>query len=158
MDEKLKHIVRIVSTDLEGSKPIGQSFLKIKGVGHSMINAVCSIISLDRNRKTGSLSDDEVKKIENVIKNPIENGIPDWMVNRQKDRDTGDDLHLTTSDLRLRKEFDLKRLMKIKSRRGLRTSVGLPSRGQKTKSNFRKKKGRGGKSLGVKTKKKSKKG
>ena len=158
MDDKLKHIVRIVSTDLEGSRPVRQSFLKIKGVSHAMMGAVCSVISLDTDRKTGSLTDEEVKKIEDVIKNPIEHGIPSWFVNRQKDRDTGEDLHLTASDLRLRKEFDLKRLMKIKSRRGLRTSVGLPARGQRTKSNFRKKKGRAGRSFGVKTKKKGKKG
>ncbi len=158
MEQKLKHIVRIVSTDLEGSKPVKQTFLKIKGVSHAMINAICSVTSLDKDKKTGSLTDEEVKKIEDVITNPTKHEIPVWMVNRQCDRDTGDDLHLTASDLRLRKEFDLKRLMKIKSRRGLRTSVGLPARGQKTKSNFRKKKGRGGRTLGVKTKKKGKKG
>ncbi len=40
-------------------------------------------------------------------------------------------------DLKLRKEFDLKRMKKIKSYKGVRHIVGLPVRGQRTKANFR---------------------
>ena len=47
--------------------------------------------------------------------------------------------------------------MRIKSRRGLRLAAGLPVRGQKTKSNFRKSKSKGkGGSLGVQRKGKKK--
>jgi small subunit ribosomal protein S13 len=38
----------------------------------------------------------------------------------------------------LRKEFDIKRLKKIKAYRGVRHSAHLPVRGQRTKANFRK--------------------
>jgi len=37
----------------------------------------------------------------------------------------------------LRREFDIKRLRKIKSYKGIRHAVGLPVRGQRTKANFR---------------------
>lgn len=149
MEEKLKYIVRIAATDLDGNKPISQTLTKIKGVGFSMANAICYTNKLDKDRKTGSLKDDEVKKIEETIKEPTKHNIPSWLLNRQKDYDSGEDLHLTSSDLKLRKEFDVKRLRKIKSYRGFRHGAGLPTRGQKTKANFRK-----GKSLGVKRKKK----
>ena len=45
--------------------------------------------------------------------------------------------------------MDLRRLKKIKSNRGLRHQWGLPVRGQRTKSNFRRSKG---KAVGVKRK------
>mgnify|MGYP003994385531 CR=1 FL=1 len=41
-------------------------------------------------------------------------------------------------DLKLRKEFDIKRLKKIKSYKGVRHNYNLPVRGQRTKANFRK--------------------
>ena len=44
--------------------------------------------------------------------------------------------------LKLRKEFDLKRLKKIKSYKGIRHSLGLPVRGQRTRSNARTKRGK----------------
>ncbi len=157
MKEDLKHIVRVATTDLEGSKPLKQSLLKIKGVSHSMINAVCNVSKIDKNKKTGLLNGEEVKKLEEIIKNPIKFKIPSWMLNRERDNETGEDKHLTAVGLKLNKDFDIKRLMRIKSYRGLRLAVGLPVRGQKTKSNFRPNK-RKGKGLGVKTKKKGKKG
>lgn len=149
MEEKLKYIIRVASTDLEGTKPIGQTLTKIKGVSFSMANAICVVSNLNKTKQTGSLTDDEVKKIEEVLKEPKKYNIPSWLLNRQKDYDTGEDLHLNTSNLKLRKEFDIKRLRKIKSYKGFRHGVGLPVRGQKTKSNFRK-----GKVIGVKKKKK----
>ncbi len=157
MKEDLKHIVRIAATDLDGAKPLKQSLLKIKGVSHSMVNAVCNVSKVDREKKTGILKDEEIKKIEEVIKKPLNFKIPSWMLNRERDNESGENKHLTGVDLKLTKEFDIKKLMRTKSYRGLRLSVGLPVRGQKTKSNFRPNK-RKGKGLGVKTKKKGKKG
>ena len=48
---------------------------------------------------------------------------------------------MLTNDLDIQKEFDIKRLKKIKSYRGLRHAQGLPVRGQRTRSHFRKKGG-----------------
>jgi len=79
--------------------------------------------------------------VENFLKNP---DVPSHMVNRSKDFETGEDKHLVGSDLELRKEFDIKRLRKIKSYRGLRHGVNLPVRGQRTKGNFRPNKMKGG--------------
>jgi len=58
-------------------------------------------------------------------------------------------------DLKFTKENDIKLLKKVKSYRGMRHALGLPVRGQRTKSNFRRNKGKA--SLGVKRAKGSKK-
>ena len=105
MDKKLKPIVRIVAADLDGNKPIGQAFLKIKGISHSLLNSICSVLKLDRSKKTGYLTDEEIKKIEETIKDPLNSNIPVWQLNRRKDHDTGEDKHLTSSDLKLRREL-----------------------------------------------------
>ena len=89
---------------------------------------------VDKNKKIGSLTDDEIKKISDFIKNPK---VPEYIINRRSDFATGEDKHLSGSDLELQKEFDIKRLKKIKSYRGFRHMAGLPLRGQRTKSNFR---------------------
>jgi small subunit ribosomal protein S13 len=46
-------------------------------------------------------------------------------------------MHLIESDLELKKEFDIRRLKEIDSYKGWRHTIGLPVRGQKTKSSFR---------------------
>ena len=62
MEEKLKYIVRIASTDLEGDKPISHTLTRIKGINFSMANAICHVNKLDKNKKTGSLKEQEIKK------------------------------------------------------------------------------------------------
>ena len=101
-------------------------------------NAICNVLDPDKRRKIGSLTENELKAIETLIANPVK--FPKWLLNRRKDYDTGEDIHLTSSRLKLRKEFDIKRMRKIKSYKGVRHAVGLPVRGQRTKSNFRKNK------------------
>jgi small subunit ribosomal protein S13 len=77
------------------------------------------------------------------------------MLNRKKDPEDNLDRHLIGSSLTFTQDNDIKMLKKIKSYKGLRQSLGLPARGQRTKSNFRKNKG---KVLGVKRKGGSKAG
>jgi small subunit ribosomal protein S13 len=139
-------IVRILSSDIEGKTTIYAGLTKIKGVSWSFANAICKSLNLDKKKKIGALTDKEIEKISEFVKNPT---IPLYIYNRRKDFETGEDKHLIGSDLDLSKEFDIKRLKKIKSYRGLRHSVGLPSRGQRTKSHFRTNKK---KSVGIKKK------
>lgn len=149
-EQELKYFVRIANTDLEGKKPIASALRKIKGVSFMFASAVCSIADVERAKKTGYLTDQEAERMNDIIKNPAKYNIPSWMFNRRKDYDTGADRHLITSDLDFTKENDIKIQKKIKSYRGVRHMSGLPVRGQKTKSNFRRNKG---KVTGVKKKK-----
>jgi small subunit ribosomal protein S13 len=142
-------LIRIMSKDIEGKIKVYPGLTHIKGVSWTLSNAACKKLKIDKNRKIGNLKEEEIKKIEEFLKRP---DLPKHLFNRQKDFETGESKHLTGTDLDLRKDFDIKRLKKIKSYRGLRHTVGLPMRGQRTKSHFRtnRKKGSGIKKKGQK--------
>ena len=133
-------IVRILSTDIEGKMKIYPGLTKIKGISWSLSNAICNILKLDRKRKISSLSQEEIKKISEHASGQ---NIPAYLLNRRRDFETGENKHLIGSDLELQKEFDIKRLKKIKSYKGFRHTSGLPLRGQRTKSNFRRNRKKG---------------
>ena len=138
---EFKHLVRVVNSDIKGEKKLIIGLCSIPGVSVMLANAVCNIIKLDINMKSGNLTDQQVAKIEAVLTKPKEYGLPDWMLNRRNDPETGETSHLLSSDVKFVKEKDLRRLKKVKSYRGMRHAWKLPVRGQKTKSNFRKNKG-----------------
>lgn len=146
--EYRERIVRILSEDIEGGMKIFAGLTKIKGISWTFSNAICRVFGFDKNRRIGSLTDEEIKKITEFVKNPK---VPAFILNRKFDPETGEDRHLTGTDLDLRKEFDVKRLKKIKSYRGIRHGAGLPLRGQRTKSNFRRQRKKG---MGIKKKNK----
>lgn len=135
-------LIRILSKDIEGKMKLYPALTKIKGVSWTLSNAACKKLKLDKNRKIGNLNEEEIKKVEEFLKKPE---LPKHLFNRQKDFETGESKHLTGTDLDLRKDFDIKRLKKIKSYRGLRHTSGQPLRGQRTKAHFRtnRKKGSG---------------
>lgn len=133
-------VVRILQKDIEGDMTIYSGLTKIKGISWSLSNAICKKLNLNKNKKVGLFEKEEIKKIEDFLKN-IQ--LPSHLKNRQKDFETGEERHLTGPDLDLRKEFDIKRLKKIKSYRGFRHVMGLPTRGQRTKSNFRRNRAKG---------------
>lgn len=142
-------LIRISGKDILGNKKILAGLTKIKGVSWSFSNALCKKMKIDNSKTIQDLSPEEIKMIEDFISSP---DLPLFLKNRRKDIDSGEDVHLTGSDLDLRKDFDIKRLRKIKSYRGVRHAAGLPVRGQRTKSNFRKNKKKSG-SVGVRKKK-----
>ena len=148
---ELKGIVRIGDADVIGNKTLYYALRQVTGVSFMMANAVCIVSGLERNTQIGSLSDDQVKKIEALLKNP--QGVPNWLFNRKKDVDSGVDKHLISADLKFQNDLDVKMMKKIKSYKGIRHAMGQPVRGQKTRSHFRT-----GKALGVQKPKKGKKG
>lgn len=144
MEEEFKHMVRIARRDVDGNKPVVNALADIKGVGVALSGAICKKMDLDLNQKMGNLSDNKINEIEEAIRDPKKYGVPEWMLNRQNDYDTGKTEHLIESDLMMRLRDDLNRMKKIRSYKGRRHEVGLPVRGQRTKSTFRK-----GTSVGV---------
>jgi len=144
-----KHFLRIFNTAIDGSLPISRSILKIKGIGINFSKVMCDYLKIDPTTLAGELSDVDTKRIEEFVANPPE-VIPGWMLNRRKDFETGENSHLVLAQLKLRKDFDIKRLRRIKSYIGMRHAAGLPVRGQSTKAHFRKK----GSAQGVKKPKK----
>ncbi|MBI2548526.1 30S ribosomal protein S13 [Candidatus Woesearchaeota archaeon] len=146
-EKGFKYIVRIANVDLDGKKPIGHAMRKIKGVGFMFSHMVCYLAGVDRTKRTGMLMDAEIKKLSEVALHPEQFHAPFWMFNRRKDSITGEDHHLITDQLHFVQDNDVKMLKKMRSYRGLRHAWGLPVRGQRTRSNFRRNKGKA--SLGV---------
>jgi small subunit ribosomal protein S13 len=147
MAKEFQHIVRIADTDIDGAKKIVYALLDITGVGIHLANVIAKKVGINPGTRIGFLSDAEVKKIADVIENPLGHGIPSWLLNRRKDLESGKDLHLTGSDLVLKTKADIERLKELKSWRGYRHAYGLKARGQHTRTT-----GRTGRTLGVKRK------
>lgn len=137
-EEQHETLVRILGQDIAGNKSIYTGLTYIKGISWSISNAICLRLGIDRNIRVGKLTKEQIGTIEKAI-GKIE--VPDYMKNRRKDPETGESKHLLANDLDITKEFDIKRLKKMKSYRGLRHSFGLPVRGQRTRSHFKRKKG-----------------
>jgi len=147
MEEDFKHMVRIARKDVDGNKTIINALTDIKGMGKALSGAICTPMEFDPHQKIGTLSDEEVLRLEEAVKNPQNSKIPEWMLNRRNDYETGETTHLIESDLVMRLRDDLNRMKKTRSYKGRRHEVGLPVRGQRTKSTFRK-----GGSVGVRRK------
>lgn len=137
-----KHIVRVANVDIQGTRPLRIALTQIKGIGINLADIICISAGIDKTQKAGDLSDENVKKLNHVVDNLAEYGLPTWLYNRRKDYDTGKDMHLFTGNISFYKENDIKRLKKIKSLKGIRHGKGLPVRGQRTKSHFRTNKGK----------------
>jgi len=134
----IKNIVRIANTDLDGNKTLLYGLPKIKGVGYSLAKAICTVLGLDYERKLNTLSEEEISKIEECLKNPKSFGIPSYFLNRRKDPYSGEDLHFIGVDLDTRIKMDIEREINLKTWRGYRHMYGQPVRGQRTRSHFRK--------------------
>lgn len=147
MPEEFRHIIRIADTDLEGSLKVAHALTGIKGIGIRLANVIVEKAGLDSETRLGFLSDVNVKKIEDIMENPLKYGLPSWLLNRQKDVETGKDRHFIGSDMILQVKTDIDKMKRIKSWRGFRHAYGLKVRGQRTKTT-----GRSKKALGVKKK------
>lgn len=151
-EEEYRYIVRITGTDIDGAKKIPYGLSKIKGIGLRTGEIICYLTGIDPKKKVGYLTDEEVKKLDKAVASLGKLNIPTWLLNRRKDIATGKDFHVIGSDLAMALREDLNRLRKIRSYRGIRHELGLPVRGQRTRTSFRK-----GITIGV-TRRKSKQG
>lgn len=145
MSEQFKYIVRIFSQDVDGTMKAPYAIAMVKGIGYNTARGILYKLGIDWHRRLGELSDSELKKIEEAFKDHKMLDLPQWMYDRRKDFETGLDLHLISSDLLFYVRNDIEREKKIKSWRGVRHSLGLKVRGQRTRTT-----GRTGMTIGVK--------
>lgn len=133
-----KHIVRIAGKDLRGERRVQLALADLKGVNVAFARAVAYSANVEPFGKLGELSEDQIKRLEEVLRAPSEHGIPAWMLNRRRDFETGADLHLVGAPLGMAIRADIARERRIRSRRGIRHELGLPVRGQRTRTTGRK--------------------
>jgi len=122
---------RIVGVDVPKNKRIEIALTYIFGIGRKLSGDILKGAGVNPDTRGKDLTEEEVGKIAAVI---------------QKE-------YRVEGDLRREVSQNIKRLMVISCYRGLRHRKGLPTRGQRTHTNARTRKGPG-KSVGVKRKKK----
>ena len=111
---------------------------QIRGVGYMFANTILNILKIGANQRIGYLSPEQIKSIEDIIKNPSASNFPSWFLNRRKDIETGEDKHLLTSDIAFTVRNDIEREKTSNSWRGIRHMFGLKVRGQRTRCTGRK--------------------
>jgi len=144
---EFQHILRISGTDLEGTLTLHHALSKINGIGMTLANAITRKANINPNTRIGYLTETDKTKIEDIITNPTKHGIPAYMLNRQKDQETGQNHHLIGADLTLQNKTDIEEMKNQKSWKGFRHAYSLRVRGQHTRTT-----GRKGKTMGVKKK------
>ncbi len=147
MSKEFRHILRISDADIDGALKVPYALTKIKGINLNLANAILKKAGINPDVRAGFLKEAEVKKIEEIIKEPTKFGLANWLLNRRKDLETGKDLHLISADLTLKTKTDIDQMKGIKSWRGYRHAYGLKARGQRTRTT-----GRKGKAVGVRVK------
>ncbi len=147
LGEDFSYILRMADTDMDGQKTLATALTAVRGVGPRTAIQICKNTGFDPASLAGHLSADEQESLRVAIEGYAET-VPLWMLNRQRDIETGDELHLTGQQVTLTLEDDINRLRTMKCYRGVRHASGNKVRGQRGRSN-----GRGGLTLGVSRKK-----
>jgi len=144
-EQEFKYIVRIADRDLPGDKNIVYALALIKGIGVNTAYAVCRKLGIDTRRKLGSLTEEEIAKLDAAVRELHKLGLPPWLFNRRRDPILGADRHLIGAELVLTVKSDIDLMKEIKCWRGIRHMLGLKVRGQRTRTT-----GRTGITVGVK--------
>lgn len=141
--DDFKYIVRIANTDIDGNKAVVQALTAIKGIGDRMAMIIINRTDLPQSEKIGDLPDEDIKKLENAVLE-LSDETPGWLLNKQNDIWTGEDLHLLGAEIEMRTQEDINMLKKIRCYKGIRHEKGQKVRGQRTKAH-----GRSGLTVGV---------
>jgi small subunit ribosomal protein S13 len=112
-------VARIAGVDLPKNKRMEIALTYIYGIGRSKSREILREAGIPYETKTDVITDAEVTAIRNII----------------------DKEHKVEGDLRRDISMSIKRLMDVGTYRGLRHRKGLPSRGQRTHTNARTRKG-----------------
>ena len=143
-----KIFLRKLRAQIDGNSKVEHGLTQIRGIGKRFSQAIVKVAGLDPDLRIGALAEKDLNRLEEIIMNPIENGIPAWMVNRKKDLVSGQDQHILANQLEITVKRDIDRMKRIKSYKGVRHHLHLKVRGQRTKST-----GRHGLVIGVTRKK-----
>jgi len=141
-------IVRLAGRDVDGSLNIERALSKVKGIGsnlaHHLALAIDTNLKIPKTTAVSTLDEAQIASIENLIKDPVANGLPWYVINRNKDAETGKNMHVVSNDLVFTTRQDISRDVGNKTWRGFRHQYGQKVRGQSTRST-----GRTGVTVGV---------
>jgi small subunit ribosomal protein S13 len=112
-------MARIAGVDIPKNKQVWVSLQYIYGIGPTLSRKILAQAEVDPATKVSDLAEDEVNRLREII-------------------DKG---HNVEGELRKETDLNIKRLIEIGSYRGSRHRHGLPSRGQRTRTNARARRG-----------------
>lgn len=144
MSREFRAILRVSGTNVDGTKKLVYGLTRIRGIGPSYATAVVRASELRPEMRMGDLSEADVQKLEDVMRDPAKYGLPPRLFNRRKSFESGRDLHLIGADLSLSVKTDIDFMTDIRTWKGIRHSLGLKVRGQRTRTT-----GRKGRAVGV---------
>ncbi len=110
---------RIAGVELPKEKRTEIALTQIFGIGHSLSKNICDKSGIPEDLRVKNLTEEHLNKLRNYIEDECK----------------------VEGVLRSEITMNIKRLLEIGSYRGLRHRRGLPSRGQRTKTNARTRKG-----------------
>ena len=113
-------MARIKGVDIPNNKRIEIALTYIYGIGRSLSNKILDDAKIDKDKRAGDLSNDELNAIRDEVNK-----------------------YVTEGDLRREVNMNIKTKMEINSYQGTRHKKGLPVRGQRTNRNARTRKGKG---------------
>ena len=70
MSQEFRHILRIEGADVAGTLKTVYALTEIKGISMSLSNAILRKANINPELRVGFLTESDVEKIENIIKNP----------------------------------------------------------------------------------------
>jgi small subunit ribosomal protein S13 len=111
--------MRFLGTNIPDDKRVDIALTYLYGLGRSNVAVVIEKAQIDASKRAKALTEDEIKRITKVLEE-----------------------YTLEGDLRAEVQGNIRRLKEIGAYRGVRHSRGLPSRGQRTKSNARTKRGK----------------
>lgn len=111
---------RVIGIDIPDNKRLEISLTYLYGIGRHLSNEIIAKLGLDPNLRAHKLTQDDLARINGLLQSE----------------------YVVEGDLRRQVQNNIKRLISIHSYRGTRHRVGLPVRGQRTKTNSRTRKGR----------------
>jgi small subunit ribosomal protein S13 len=111
-------MARIAGVNIPLNKRIEIGLTYVYGIGRSVANDILKAAEVDPNRPVKDLTEEEIIKVRDAV-----------------------EAREVEGDLRRERSQNVKRLQEIGTYRGLRHRRGLPTRGQRTKTNARARKG-----------------
>jgi len=111
---------RVIGIDIPDNKRLEISLTYIYGVGRKVSNDIIAELGLNPNMRANALTEDDIARINTILQSK----------------------YMVEGDLRRQIQNNIKRLISIHSYRGMRHRMGLPVRGQRTRTNARTRKGK----------------
>ena len=112
-------MARLAGVDLPRNKRVEIALTYIYGLGRASAKKICAEAGFDPSLRTDALTDQDVAKIREILEKRFS----------------------VEGDLRRNIAMSVKRLMDLGCYRGIRHRKGLPTRGQRTRTNSRTRKG-----------------